>query len=130
MKIFVRSILISMLAFTAAPAYADEAFYVFTCERDENATDEQVQTAAQEWLKAAREMKGGKDMEAYLMYPAVGATNQVDMRFVVTSPSIEEWGMFWGNYDDSPADEVDQKHKDLVDCANSSLWNSETVEIK
>ena len=128
MRVVLSLILFSMLAFVPSPSHAELAVYIFECERDEDATDEQLEAAASEWLNAAKQMKGGKDLRAFLRFPIVGKTNEIDVWFVVVAPSIEVWGQFWGNYNDSPADEVDMKHGDLYDCPNSSLWQAIEVE--
>ena len=128
MKTIVGLMLVFMLMFVAAPAYAAEATQMWKCEMDDDISEEEVKANAAEWLKAARTMKGGERLEAYVYFPvAVNAIGEADVWFVVTAPSFEEWGRFWDNYAGSPADEVD-KRNDKVVCPDSALW--ESIKIK
>jgi hypothetical protein len=120
--------LVPMLMIVGAPAYAGEAMQMWRCEMDDDASEEDVTSMAREWLKAAKTMKGGERLEAYVNFPvAVNATDQIDVLFVVVAPSFEEWGKFWDNYAGSPAAEADKRNKKVV-CPNSVLW--ESVKIK
>jgi hypothetical protein len=96
---------------------------------DDDATEEQVLEGAQEWLAAARTMKGGKHFEAYVYHPvAVNATAQIDLLFVLTAPTFKEWGEFWDGYPDSPAAKVEEKTDEFVICPDSALWEASKVE--
>ena len=127
MKTVLRLMLVFMLMIVAAPAYAGEATQMWRCELDD-ISEEEVIANAQEWLKAAKTMKGGERLKAYVYFPvAVNATGQMDAMFIITAPTFEEWGKFWDNYAGSPADEVDKRNEKVV-CPNSVLW--ESIEIK
>jgi hypothetical protein len=129
MKILLRLMLVFMLMFVAAPAYAGEAMQMWRCEMDDDTSEEDVTSMAQEWLKAAKTMPGGAGLKAYVNFPvAVNAIGEVDVLFVVVAPSFEEWGKFWDNYAGSPAEAVDKKNREKVVCPDSVLW--ETVKIK
>jgi len=128
MKTIVRLMLVFMLMIVAAPAYAAEATQMWKCEMDDDITEEEVIAIAGEWLKAARTMKGGERLEAYVYFPvAVNAIGEADVWFVVTAPSFEEWRKFWDNYAGSPAAAVDNRN-DTVVCPDSALW--ESIKIK
>jgi len=128
MNTTVRLMLVFMLMLVAAPAYAAEATQMWKCEVLEDFSEAEVIANAGEWLKAARTMKGGEQLEAHVYFPvAVNAIGEADVWFVVTAPSFEEWGKFWDNYAGSPAAAVDQRNQ-KVDCPNSALW--ESVKIK
>lgn len=52
---------------------------MWRCEMNDGATEEQVMQGAQEWLAAARTMKGGENFDLYANFPvAVNATGQMD----------------------------------------------------
>jgi hypothetical protein len=129
MNTIVRLMLVFMLMFVAAPAYAAEATHMWKCEMDDDASEEEVTAMAGEWLKAARTMKGGERLEAIVYFPvAVNAIGETDVWFVVVAPSFEEWGKFWDNYTGSPAAEVDKRNQEKVICTDSALW--ESIKIK
>ena len=129
MNTTVRLMLVFMLMFVAAPAYAAEATQMWKCELDGDISEEEVIANAGEWLKAARTMKGGERLEAYVYFPvAVNAIGEADVWFVVTAPSFEEWGKFWDNYAGSPAEEVDKRNQEKVICPDSAVWESIKVE--
>ena len=122
-------ILGSMLMIGAAPAYAAEAMQMWKCEMEGDTTEEEVITMAQEWVKAAKTMAGGKGLEANVYFPvAVNVTGEVDVLFVIHAPSFVEWGKFWDNYSGSPANEVEERNRKKIICPDSALW--ESVKIK
>ena len=129
MNTIVRLMLVFMLMIVAAPAYAAEATQMWKCELDDDASEEEVKAMAGEWLKAARTMKGGERLEAYVYFPVVvNATGQMDVMFIVIAPTFEEWGKFWDNYTGSPAEAVDIKNREKVICPDSVLW--EAIKVK
>ena len=129
MKIVIRLMLVIMLVIAAAPAYAAEATQMWKCELDDDATEAEVKAGAAKWLKAAKTMKGGENLKAYVYFPvAVNATGEMDAMFVVVAPSFEEWGRFWDNYGGSPAAAVDKENQEMVVCPDSVVW--ESIEVK
>lgn len=121
-------ILGSMLMIGAAPAYAAEATQMWKCEMGADTTEKEVEEAAAKWLKAARQMDGGDQLEAFVLFPvAVNVVGNTDFMLVVVAPSFAEWGKFWDEYQTSDAADADQANAD-VDCPDSALWNSVKVE--
>jgi len=129
MNTVLRLMLVFMLMVVAAPAYSAEVIQIFKCQQDEDATEKDVEAAASEWLKAAKTMKGGDQLEAYLHYPVVSQMGEHDFLFVIRAPSMEKWGIFMDGYNGSPAQEVDKKKFDnICDCPDSALW--EPIKVK
>jgi len=128
MKTIVGLMLVSMLMIVSTPAFSGVATQMWKCAMDGDISEDEVIANAGEWLKAAKTMKGGEQLEAQVYFPvAVNAIGEADVWFVVTAPSFEEWGKFWDNYEGSPAAEVDDRNKKVV-CPDSALW--ESVKIK
>ena len=97
---------------------------MWRCEIEDGATEKDILATAANWLKAARSMKGGENLEAAVHFPvAVNATDAIDMLFTVTAPTFEEWGRFWDSYANSAASEMDKQNK-LTVCPNSVIWES------
>jgi len=112
-----------------APAYAVECVQMWMCEMDDDATEEQIEAMAREWLKAAKKIEGGENLEAYVYFPiAVNATGETDAMFVVKAPSVEDWGKFWDHYGGSAAAEVEKQNLEKIVCPDSVVW--ESVKIK
>jgi hypothetical protein len=129
MRTIVLLMAVSMLMIVAAPAYSAEAVHVFYCEEGDNATEEQLEAAASKWLKAAKTMKGGDQLKAYVYYPlAAKLPGETDLLFVVVAPSVVEWGVFWNGYKDSPAEKVDNANREVVICTDSALVESVAVK--
>ena len=125
MKFIIKAVLISILMIVAAPAYSGGvAIQMFKCAMDDDASEKDVKDRAAEWLKAAKTMKGGKNMEAYVYFPvAVNNMAETDLIFTVVAPSFAEWGLFWDSYGGSAAAAADKKNE-LVDCPDSAVWES------
>ena len=69
LMLVVMLMLVPMLMIVAAPAYAGEATQMWRCELDDDITEEEVIANAQEWLKAAKTMKGGANLQAHIFFP-------------------------------------------------------------
>ena len=129
MKTTIRLMVISILLMAGAPIYADDtAVQIFHCTQDDDATDDQLEAMASEWLKAARGMDGGENLEVYLRFPVVADMGEFDFAMIIVSPSFKDWGVFTDAYNDSPLEDVDDKFDDLADCPDSALYELEDVE--
>lgn len=126
MKKFARTILISLLMIIAVPAVSSadmQAVQIFNCEFNDDATAEQVLKMASVWLKAAKGMPGGENLDAFIRFPiAEGANNEGDFRFVIATPTFAEWGAFTDAYEGSAAAKVDEEFENLADCGDSTMW--------
>ena len=129
MKYILRLMIVTILLLAAIPAHS-EVVQVLTCEQDDDATEAALEAQAVKWLKAARGMKGGDQLEMRLLHPWVAEMGQKDFSVVVIAPSLEAWGLFFDNYKGSPAAEVDSGFNDLADCADSSLWESVIIDVE
>jgi hypothetical protein len=129
LMLVVMLMIVPMLMIVAAPAYSAEAVHVFYCQEGPDATEEKVEALASNWLKAAKTMKGGAQLKAYVYYPvAAKLPGKTDLLFLVVAPSMAEWGVFWDSYKDSPAERADMANRDVVICTDSALL--ESVEVK
>lgn len=122
-----RLIFAAMLMVIAAPAYSAQAVHIFACEVDDELTEEKLEAAASAWLAAAKTMKGGANLKAFLHHPVAAKMDNGDVLFLIVSPSLAEWGTFWDGYKGSAADKLDQANEDVA-CPDSALF--EAVEIK
>lgn len=118
----------STLMVAAAPAYSGSATQIFFCQQNDEATDQQVDALATEWLKAAKGVKGGEQLEAYVRYPVAANAVDLDFAFVLVAPSFKDWGEFTDNYEGSPAQELDTKLHEIADCTHSTVWETFKVE--
>jgi hypothetical protein len=116
-----------MIMAFAAPAYAAQAVQIFACEIDDELTEDELETRSSAWLAAAKTVKGGENLRAFLHHPVAAKMDNGDVMLLIVAPSIAEWGTFWDNYKNSAADKLDQKNPDVA-CPNSFLF--EAVEIK
>jgi len=128
MKVFMRLMFVSILMMVTGPAWSDSALHALTCEQDEETTDDQVETIAAEWFKAAKTVKGGENLEFHLNFPVAAKTGEVDVAMILIAPSFAEWGTFMDNYPGSAAEAIDEKYEDDLDCGNGTLWESVKIE--
>jgi len=129
MKKILGLVLVVMLLVAVVPANAVRTSQIFHCEQDDDATEAQINAGAAKWLKAAKGQKGGENLEAWVYYPvAVTNMGESDLLFVVVAPTFEEWGVFWDNYEGSPAAKIDKENQEFVICPESALWESVPVE--
>ena len=131
MNTIVRLMLASMLMIVAAPGYSAVATQMWRCELGEGTTEADVKAKAGKWLEAARQMKGGEGLDAYVFFPvAVNNAENIDLLFVVTAPSFSDWGQFWDAYQTpgSPMEALDKENQDAIVCPDSAVWESYKVE--
>jgi len=124
MKTVIRLILVSVLMMIVAPAWSASAVAVYTCEQSDSASEADVKGAAEEWLAAANGMKGGENISVFVMFPVAATMGESDFLFVVSAPSLAEWGAFMDGYEGSAAAKVDNKFNEIADCPDSALWES------
>lgn len=130
MRWTIVSVMLSMMIFAATPARSAVATQMWKCEMGDDTTEEEVEEAAKKWLTAARQMDGGDQLEATVLFPvAVNVVGKTDFMFIVVAPSFAEWGKFWDEYQVSDAADADQANAD-VDCPDSALWQSVKVEVE
>jgi len=128
-NMMIRIIAIALLMAVAAPAYSEEAaMHYYKCQQNEVASDEQLEEHAAAWLKAAKGMKGGENLKAFLNFPVVAQMGDYDFFFVIVAPSLAEWGEFMANYSGSPAEQVDDEFDKLAACPDSVLFEAVKVE--
>lgn len=129
-KTIVQSVLISTLAMASAPAHAADAWQVFNCELVDDKTEADVIAAAKKWLKAARTMKGGEELQVSVHFPMAAASWDSDFKLILKAPSFAAWGTFWDGYEGSPADKVDQEHDEITACPSSMLFEAVAIEVE
>lgn len=115
-----------VMIFAAGNVYAGKAVQMWNCGLEGDATEEALEAHASAWLKAAKALDGGENLEAFLLFPvAVNATGDTDFMYVLTAPTFAEWGKFWDVYPDS---EVAASEGSGSFCPDSVLWESVKVE--
>ncbi len=130
MKKVMLLMLFPMLMILAAPAWSASVVQVFHCEQDENATEEQIEAHAAKWLKAAKTMKGGKNLEVHLHFPMAAQMDANDFRFILIAPSAAEWGVFMDAHKGSAAEKLDADFVELADCPDSALFEYVVIKAK
>ena len=131
MRTWIGTLAIATAFVVSSAAAQAGATHMWRCELTDKASEEDVGQMAEEWLAAARKMKGGARLQANVYFPvAVNAIGNTDLIFVVHAPTFEEWGKFWDDYLDSPAGGIEHKYRDRVVCPNSALWESMEVKVK
>jgi len=130
MKTIIRLIIVSILMMVAVPAWSGSAVAVYQCEQGDDASEADVLAAVADWLQAAKAMKGGENIDAFVMFPMAATMGEFDLLFIVTAPSFAEWGAFMDGYEGSAAAEADKKYADTAICPDSALWESFRMESK
>ena len=129
-KTIVQSVLISTLAMVAAPAHSAEAWQAFDCELADDKTEADVIVAAKKWLKAARTMKGGEELQVSIHFPMAAASWDHDFKLILKAPSFAAWGTFWDGYEGSPAHTVDLENDEITACPSSTLFEAVAIEVE
>ena len=121
MKTLTRLAIISLFMVIASPVYA-EAIQIFNCEYEGDATEDDVNAMGGKWLAAAKTLKGGKNLRIYIRYPVAASVDDIDFKFVLTTPDFAEWGAFTDAYEMSKLEEIDDELEKIASCEDASLW--------
>jgi hypothetical protein len=126
MKIFSRSVLVSLLILIGAPAFSEpntQAVQIFECEFNGDAGSSELFEVTAAWVIAARNTEGGKDIDVAIRFPiAEGGDAGGDFRFVIVFPSFAAWGAFTDSYEGSEVEIADEDLFDIADCGQSTIW--------
>ena len=128
MKTVIRIFIIATLLVFAAPAHSS-ALQLFNCELTEAATTDDVFDMAAKWLKVAKTLKGGENLQIFIRHPIAASTDDIDFKLVLALPTFAEWGVFTDAYEgaDSIA-AADDEFEKIADCNDSAMWEGEEVK--
>jgi hypothetical protein len=96
----------------------------------EDTTEKDIVAGASKWLKAARTMKGGENLELSIHFPMAAEMGETDFALILKAPSFEAWGVFWDNYEGSAAHQIDKESDSLTECPDSRLFEGVTIEVE
>jgi hypothetical protein len=126
MKSKILWVLAIAMIFAANNAFAGKAMQMWNCGMEDDVTEESVEADAAKWLQAVRQIDGGANIEAHILFPvAVNASGETDFVFIVTMPTFAEWGKFWDAY---PVSDAAAAEEAGIFCPDSVVW--EAVHIK
>jgi hypothetical protein len=112
----------------SAPAMADATLQIYSCNLAPGHTGDEVIALSEEWLKAARTMEGGADLEVSLEFPLAASSGEGSFNFVLSAPNPAVWGVFTNGYLGSAAAEADENWEGVATCDEITLWASVDIE--
>ena len=127
-KRLIASLTASVMFLFTVPAYADSIVQLWSCKLVDDKTPADLVAVSEAWLKAAKSMKGGEELEAYLEFPIAAQAGDGDFTFVMVIGDTKLWGVFNDGYLDSPAGEADEAWAEVATCSGSSIWASVPIE--
>ncbi len=124
MRLPVCAVLCASLALGwAQPASANDFEQVWACSILPGHSLDEVRSAGSEWLKAARSMPGGEELQLVIRWPIAVPDSSEQFEFVIRAPSLQAWGRFYDGYDpDSAVGKADEVFASLASCSGSTLW--------
>ena len=129
MKKSLLMILVAVMVFAVAPAFAEKASQTWKCEIPDGVSEDELIVKGKEWVKAAKSVEGGENIKANMRFPvAVDATGQLDVVLEVIFPTFEDWGKFWDNYSGSEAANLDDMNQEAgIVCPDSAVWEIDSL---
>ena len=127
MKTLIHLALISLLMVIASPAHS-EAIQIFNCEFEADTTEDDVLAMGAKWLKAAKSIKGGENIQVFIRYPVAASVDDIDFKFVLVTPDFAQWGKFTDNYEMSTIVEIDDELEKIATCIDSSMWEGQELK--
>ncbi len=132
MKKIILSTLTALLMISfATTAYSDSVLEIWSCKLNDEKTDDDLMKASSAWLKAAKGMDGGADIEAFVNYAFFSNTANSEpgsFGFVLRTPDLKSWAALYNDCPDSPLGEADQAWGEVATCSDRSLLGSVNVE--
>jgi hypothetical protein len=119
---------IAAQATPAAPADSNEIVQIYHCSLGEGVTEEMLEAAVQDWLKALRTLDGGEGIKIEILWPVAAQMGEKDFMTVVTYPSFTAFGRSWEAYkDDTAAAKWEALQGEKWACPDSDLWEGVTI---
>jgi hypothetical protein len=120
---------IAAQATPAAPADSNEIVHIYHCSLGEGVTEEMLEAAVQDWLKALRTLDGGERVKIEILWPGAAQMGDQDFMTVVTYPSFTAFGRSWEAYkDDTAAAKWEALQGEKWACPDSALWEGVNIE--
>ena len=119
-----------MISFPAT-AYSDSVLHIWSCKLNDEKTEDDLMKVSSAWLKVAKGMDGGADIEVFVDYAIFSNTPDSEdgsFSFVLMTPDLKSWGTLFNDYPDSPLAKADEVWGEVADCSDSSLLSSVKVE--
>ena len=127
-KIFTSLATISMFLFSAS-AFADSVVHIWTCQLNDGKTNADAVAISSDWLKVARNVEGGEDLEVYVEFPIAASAGDGSFNFVLIAADEKTWGVWYGGEDqDSAMQDANEAWSEVAACSGSSLWFSVEIE--
>ena len=129
MNKFISGLFAALFLFSITlSAHADNVVQVWNCSLNEGKDGDDAMAVSSAWLKAAKTMKGGKDLKVFVDWPMAAHSGDGGFNFVLIAPDAKTWGLFNNDYGDTPAAKADEAWAEVATCSGSSLWQSITVK--
>ena len=119
-----------MISFTAT-AYADSILNIWSCKLNDEKTEDDLMKASSAWLKIAKGMDGGADINAFVDYAIFSNTpnsEEGSFSFVLETPDLKSWAALFNDYPDSPLAKADEVWGEVATCSGSFLLSSVEIE--
>ncbi len=119
-----------MISFTET-AYSDSVLQIWSCKLNDEKTEDDLMKASSAWLKIARGMDEGADINAFVSYAIfsnVPNREEDSFSFVLRTPDLKSWAALFNDYPDSPLGKADEAWGEVATCSDSSLLSSVEVE--
>jgi len=131
-KQIILSTLTALLVISfAATAYADSVLQIWSCKLNDEKTEDDLMKASSAWLKAAKGMDGGADINAFVSYAMFSNTPNTEdgsFSFVLETPDLKSWAALFNDYPDNPVGKADEVWSEVATCSDSSLVASVQIE--
>jgi hypothetical protein len=125
----VASLAASVLLLFTASASADSVLHIWSCELNDGKTGPDVVEASSAWLKVAKSMEGGEDLELYVDFRIAANVGDDSFNFVLAAADAKTWGTWYGGADaDGLMEAADVAWAEVAACSSSSLWFSVEIE--
>ena len=119
-----------MISFTAT-AYADSILNIWSCKLNDEKTEDDLMKASSAWLKIAKGMDGGADINTFVDYAIFSNTpnsEEGSFSFVLETPDLKSWAALFNDYPDSPLGKADEAWGEVATCSDNSLVSSVQIE--
>ena len=117
------AITVSLSYLFAAPVFANNIIQIWDCELHDGKSGADAVDVSESWLKVARSIAGGEDLNVILRMPIAANATDDSFRFVLIAPDAKSWGTWFENSSTnfSLAD-ANETWNEVASCSSSSMW--------
>ncbi len=128
-KRIIATLVLLLTYLFSAPVFANNVIQIWVCQLHDGKTGADAVEVTEVWLKAAKSVAGGEDLNVILRLPIAADAADDSFRFVLIASDATSWGVWFDNSStDFALAEANTTWNEVASCSSSSMWAGVPIE--